>query len=272
MPELPEVETIVNELRPLLVGRRIEGVAVSWPGALGGRDPAEFAARLVGREIGDVRRRAKYIQILLDGCDVLLVHLRMTGRLLLRPAEAPPDPYTRVVLALAGGEELRFTDVRKFGRLQLLSAAAAEQALAKIGPEPLAEGFAPADLARIFGRRRAPVKSALLDQTALAGLGNIYADEALFLAGIHPLRRADSLGEAEWRRLHAAIRQTLSEGIAHRGTTFRSYRDAQGRTGSHQDSLNVYRRTGQLCPCCGTAVERLVIGGRSSHFCPRCQT
>ncbi len=272
MPELPEVETIVNELRPLLAGRRIARVAVEWPGALGGMDPADFADRLAGQQIGDVRRRAKYIQILLDASEVLLVHLRMTGRLLLRPAGAPSDPYTRVVLGFADGGELRFADLRKFGRLSLLRAEEAEQVLAKVGPEPLAEGFAAEDLACIFGKRKAPVKSALLDQTALAGLGNIYADEALFLAGIHPLRRADTLGEAEWQRLHAAIRRTLSEGIAHRGTTFRSYRDAQGRTGSHQESLNVYRRTGLPCPRCGTAIERLVIGGRSSHLCPRCQS
>ena len=272
MPELPEVETIVQGLRPLLAGRRISYVAVHWPGVLGGLDPADCAARLVGRRIGGIERRAKYIVITLDGGDALLVHLRMTGRLTIGPATAPPEPHLRAALGLGEGDELRFADMRKFGRLLVLSEDEARAALAKLGPEPLAEGFGVADLVRILGRRRAPIKSALLDQTALAGVGNIYADEALFHAGIHPRRPAETLCEAEWRRLHAGVRRALADGIEHGGTTFRSYRDSRGQAGSHQNSLNVYRRAGQPCPRCGGAVERITVGGRSSHYCPRCQT
>ena len=235
-------------------------------------DPANFADRLVGRRITALARRAKYLLFSLDSDDVLLVHLRMTGRLLLRPKGAAADPYTRVVIGLDCADELRFADVRKFGRLLLLGRAEAEEKLASLGPEPLGEEFSAADMARALGKRKAPVKSLLLDQTLLAGLGNIYADEALFLGGIHPRRRADTLSAEDWQRLHRAVRRVLAEGIAHRGTSFRDYRDGRGEKGSHQESLNAYHRTGQPCPRCGRPIERIVVGGRSSHFCPACQS
>ncbi|MDA8218042.1 MAG: DNA-formamidopyrimidine glycosylase [Dehalococcoidales bacterium] len=271
MPELPEVETIVAGLRPLVGGRCISDTEIHWSGSVGGMDPAVFRDRLVGQCIARMTRRGKFILLYLDGGDVLLVHLRMTGRLLLRPREAEADPYTRVIIGLEGNEELRLADLRKFARLVVVSQGEEEAVLAKLGPEPLSEDFTVEHLANSLGKRKAPIKTLLLDQTVLAGLGNIYADEALYLAGLHPLRRADSLSVEEWQRLHEAIRRTLEEGIRNRGTTFSQYRDGEGRPGGHQHCLNVYRRTGEACPRCGGPIERLVIGGRSSHFCPRCQ-
>ncbi|MHB1133206.1 MAG: bifunctional DNA-formamidopyrimidine glycosylase/DNA-(apurinic or apyrimidinic site) lyase [Chloroflexota bacterium] len=272
MPELPEVETIVCELCPLTVGRRITGVDVLWPGSVGGASPEELAARLVGQRIEGLTRRAKFIVFRLSSGDHLLVHLRMTGRLLLRPPEAPPDRFTKVTLTLDGGEELRFTDIRKFGRVQLLDEGQAAAVLAALGPEPLEDGFRAEDLRRALGARRAPLKSLLLNQTLLAGLGNIYADEALYLAGLHPLRQAVGLSAQEWGRLYEGIRQALRDGIADRGTTFSDFRDSQGREGGHQEHLAVYRRTGEPCRRCATPIERIVVTGRSTHFCPSCQT
>jgi formamidopyrimidine-DNA glycosylase len=271
MPELPEVETIVSELRPLLVGRSVAGLHALWAGTLGGVDPNDFAARLADQKITGLGRRGKYILIYLDGGDVLVIHLRMTGRLFLSPADAEPDRYTRVVIDLAGGEELRFADLRKFGRMVLAPADDLVSALPRLGPEPLGDAYPPEEMARTMGSRRSPVKSVLLNQQLLAGMGNIYADEALFLARIHPLRRADTLSEEEWRRLHAGVQATLANGIKNRGTSFRDYRDGRNQKGSNQETLAVYRRTGQPCPECGTPIERVVVGGRSSHFCPKCQ-
>lgn len=271
MPELPEVETIVNELRPFLVGRTFTGAKVEWPGTLAGMNPANFADRLTGQRVARVARRAKYILIYLEGGDVLVVHLRMTGRLLLRKQGEEADRFLRLTLPLDNGEELRFADLRKFGRVTLVSAEEVPALLAKLGPEPLGDEFDVAAFAAIVGKRRAPIKTVLLNQALLAGLGNIYADEALFLAGIHPLRRADSLSAEELARLHAGVRKALGDGIANRGTTFSDYRDARGNAGKNQESLNVYRRTSLPCPRCGAPVERLVVGGRSTHFCPSCQ-
>lgn len=272
MPELPEVETIVGELRPLLVGRRIAGLRALWPGTLGDMDPADLSAHLAGQEIVALGRRGKYILLYLKDGDVLVVHLRMTGRFFLCPAGAEPDRFTRVVIDLDGGEELRFADLRKFGRIQLARAENLATVLPRLGPEPLGEDYPWAAMKQAMGKRRAPVKSALLNQQLLAGLGNIYADEALFAARIHPLRRADTLNEDEWQRLHAAVRATLLCGIRNRGTSFRDYRDGRNQRGSNQESLAVYRRTGQPCFACGAPIQRTVVGGRSSHYCPRCQT
>lgn len=271
MPELPEVETIVSELRPLLVGRQVTGMRVLWAGTLGGMDPADVAARLKGQAISDLGRRGKYILLYLSEGDVLVIHLRMTGRLFLCPIGAAPDLYTRVVVEISGEEELRFADLRKFGRMVLTAGDNLMSTLPRLGPEPLGSEYAAVEMAAAMRGRRAPVKSILLNQQLLAGLGNIYADEALFLAGIHPLQRADSLSDEEWRRLHAAVRETLANGIRNRGTSFRDYRDGRGQKGANQNSLAVYRRTGQPCITCGTPVERTVVGGRGSHYCPRCQ-
>jgi formamidopyrimidine-DNA glycosylase len=270
MPELPEVETIRRDLLPLLRGRAFTHVWVSpeAPRLVQGPSPADLARLLPGRRIKDVSRRGKFLVFHLSGGLYLVVHLRMTGALLHRPSGAPPDRYIRAVLSLDDGSELRFSDLRKFGALWLLPDPSI--VLGRLGPEPL-DGLTPSLLRELTARRRAPIKSVLLDQRALAGLGNIYADEALFAAGLHPQRPASSLSDSEVERLHKAIGRVLSEALHDRGASFRDYVDASGRKGRHQFRVQVFRRTGQPCRVCGREIARVKVAGRSSHFCPKCQ-
>ncbi|HWQ27457.1 MAG TPA: bifunctional DNA-formamidopyrimidine glycosylase/DNA-(apurinic or apyrimidinic site) lyase [Dehalococcoidia bacterium] len=270
MPELPEVETIRRDLAPALRGARIESVRLA-PGAeaMVQTPPAgAFEAALRGRRIADIERRGKYLIFRFDADGALVVHLGMTGALLLRRSGDPPDPYTRAVFALDGARELRFTDLRKFGNLWFVDDPA--EVVGKLGPEPL-DGLTAGRLRAIFARRSAPVKAVLLDQEAIAGIGNIYADESLFRAGIHPLRPANSLRRAELERLAAAIPETLEEAMEHRGSSYRDYRDAEGHEGTHQFYVRVFRRTGEPCFVCGTPIERVKLAGRGTHFCPNCQ-
>jgi formamidopyrimidine-DNA glycosylase len=271
MPELPEVETIANDLRPALIGRQISGVHVLWPRTVAEPEPAMLELLLPGQHIRDVKRRGKYLLLELEHGCTLIVHLRMTGRLELVPAGSPvlAGPHVRAWFDLADGGHLVFTDARRFGRLWLVNDPAS--VLASLGPEPLDPAFTPGVLADQVRGRRAAIKTLLLDQTVIAGLGNIYADEALFLAGIHPLRPAGSLSDEEIEGLHGAIRQVLNEAIGHRGTTLRDYRPPNGLPGAHQDHLRVYHRTGQPCLRCGTPIQRVRVGQRSTHFCPHCQ-
>lgn len=271
MPELPEVETIVNDLRPRLVGRTIQGVEVGWPGTIAALEPAELTRRLVGKRVVDIARRGKNIIIWLFGGEALLVHLRMSGRLGVAESAEEPGRFQRIALCLDNGTQLRFADLRKFGRVRLVPAAEVAQLDVRLGPEPLGQDFTPEALRGLLGARRGHVKPLLLDQSFLAGLGNIYADETLFAAGIHPHRIAASLTGEEVCRLHAALRAVLGQGVADRGTTFSDYRDGYGQPGAHQNQLMVYRRTGQPCRRCGAPIERLRFGGRGTHFCPRCQ-
>ncbi len=270
MPELPEVETIRRDLAPALHGARIESVRVAPDAERMVRTPpaGAFAAALRGQRIDGIERRGKYLVLRLERGGALIVHLGMTGALLLRRAGDPPDPYARVVFALDGGRELRFSDLRKFGNLWLVEDPA--EVVGKLGPEPL-EGLMGERLRAMFRRRSAPVKAVLLDQEALAGIGNIYADEALFRAGIHPLRPANSLRRADLERLARAIPETLKEAMGHRGSSYRDYRDAEGREGSHQFYVRVFRRTGAPCFVCGTPIARIKVAGRGTHFCPTCQ-
>ena len=271
MPELPEVETIRRDLEPCIVGCAITAVRIT-PDAvplIDGASPADFARRLKGRRIEALSRRGKYLILHLSGGLHLIVHLRMTGALLCRDGRAPADRYLRAVLALDDGTELRFADLRKLGRLRL--AADPNEVVGRLGPEPLDAAFTAAALRQAIGMRRAPIKAVLLDQRALAGLGNIYADEALFAARIHPLRRADTLSEAENRRLHRSIRRVLRNALDNRGASFRDYVDGGGREGRHQFHVKVFRRTGRPCYVCGAEIGRIKLGGRSTHFCPRCQ-
>jgi formamidopyrimidine-DNA glycosylase len=269
MPELPEVENYRRDLQNLLVGRRFTGVYIDWPRQVAVPDVETFKARLPGQVITQVGRRGKYLVFHLSR-DFLLIHLRMSGRLHVEPTSAPPDPHAHVVLRLDGREELRFRDPRKFGRVYLVDDP--RRVVEKLGPEPLEEGFTAERLAEMLARRRGRIKSLLLNQEFLAGLGNIYADEALHAAGIHPLRPADTLTHEEVRRLHAAIRATLLKAIEQRGTTFDGfYLDARGRPGRYQSRLAVYGRAGEPCLGCGTPIQRIVVGQRGTHFCPRCQ-
>ncbi len=272
MPELPEVETIRRDLLPHVVGRTITGVRVA-PGAERViRGDVAFARRLAGRRIDDLLRRGKYLLLRLDSKGrplFLAVHLRMTGSLLYRRSGDPPDAYVRAVIALDDGSELRYADLRKLGRLWL--ADSPEEATGRLGPEPLDASFTAAKLRDTLSGRRAPIKAVLLDQRAIAGIGNIYADEALFAARIHPRRLAAGLSDAEVTRLHRAVRRVLNDALGNRGSSFRDYVDAAGREGRHQLRVKVFRRTGQPCYVCRTEIARIKVGGRSTHFCPHCQ-
>ncbi|NLG29367.1 MAG: DNA-formamidopyrimidine glycosylase [Chloroflexi bacterium] len=270
MPELPEVESIARRLTERLVGRCIASVEVRWAGAVDRPAVDAFVNKLSGQRVRAVQRRGKFVIIELDG-RALLVHLRMAGRLLMCPATQPEllqDPYVRALFRLDDGSVLVFRDVRKFGRLYLVQDPA--ELVGQLGPEPLTDAFTPEALSACLRRKR-QLKPLLLDQHVLAGLGNIYTDEALWAAQLHPLRSADSLSADEVARLHEAIRAVLRHAIDDGGTTLRDYRGCDGEPGEHQYALAVYGRRAQPCPRCGAAVERIVVGQRGTHLCPICQ-
>lgn len=269
MPELPEVETVARGLRASLVGRTITGVEVRWARSVIPPDPVAFARQLTSQTVVGVARQGKWVVIGLSGGGALLIHLRMTGRLVL--GEPLNDQHIRVLLSLDNGQSLHFCDQRKFGRLRLVDDAA--KALSDLGPEPLADDFTAARLEEMLAQRRGRIKPLLLNQSFLAGLGNIYTDESLWRAGIHPLRPAHALTPAEVCRLHRAIRAVLRAAIASGGTTLpdAAYQQVDGRAGEFAGRLAVYGREGQPCPRCGADVERIQVGQRGTHFCPRCQ-
>lgn len=270
MPELPEVETIRQKLRrggpdtPALPGLRLRGGQLLWERTLATPGPADFAPRLAGQTVQDVDRRGKYVIVRLDR-DAVLVHLRMTGDLLVEPADAPLGRFHRLILDFEGGWRLAFADARKFGRVWLV--ADPQEVVQKLGPEPLDEHFTAADLHGLLLRRKRQLKPMLLDQTVLAGMGNIYTDEALHMARLHPLLRSNQVDAAGSERLWTAIRQVLNEGIQRNGTSI----DWAYRGGNFQNYLRAYQRTGQACPECGTLIERIVVGQRGTHYCPYCQ-
>lgn len=271
MPELPEVEYVARQLRQQLAGRRIVGVRVLWERAVSGMAASDFERELQGRRIADIRRRGKHLLIGLEDGRTLVVHRRMSGNLVFSPPAPEGEPYVRVAFDLDDGRRLLYTDPRKFGRLQLLDPAGLDEHLSALGPEPLDDEFTPAVLAeRLAGRNRA-LKALLLDQSVIAGLGNIYADEALYRARLHPLRTAASLTPDEVRALYAGIRGALETGIANGGTTFGRYRDVYNEAGTNLEHVEVYRRTGEPCPRCGTPIARIVVGQRGTHYCPNCQ-
>jgi formamidopyrimidine-DNA glycosylase len=270
MPELPEVEYVARQLRAALVGRAIVAVEVRWARAISAPEVEAFRAAVRGRRVVAVSRRAKHLLIALDSGETLVIHRRMSGNVTLVAAGAEPL-YTRVRFTLDDGRDLVFSDPRKFGRIALLAPSELEAMLDALGPEPLEEDFTPEVLAqRLAGRERA-LKALLLDQAVIAGLGNIYADEALFRARLHPLRAGASLAPAEVAALRWGIRDALRTGLEHGGTTIGRHRDAYDEAGTNLDHLDVYRRTGQPCRRCGTAIARIVVAQRGTHFCPRCQ-
>lgn len=271
MPELPEVEYVARQLRETLPGRRIVSAETRWERSIQGMTPAEFAAETRNRVVTRVGRRAKYLLLTLDDGRLLIIHRRMSGNLLLWGPGEPEPPYARVIFTLDDGRRLVYTDPRKFGRVALASPDALPTAFANLGPEPLEAAFTPEALAaRLAGQTRA-IKATLLDQTIVAGLGNIYADESLFRARIHPLRPANSLTPEEIVRLHAGIQGALTTGIAHGGTTFGRHRDIYNEAGVNLEHVEVYRRAGQPCLRCGAPIERIVVAQRGTHFCPQCQ-
>jgi formamidopyrimidine-DNA glycosylase len=274
VPELPEVETTVRLLRPQLEGRRIESVRVHWARTLGGQRAADFERAVLGTRVLRLRRRAKYIVAELvrgkQDAGALLVHLRMTGRLYVEGARDARDRFVKLELGLDGGRVLRFLDVRKFGRFRHVADPGRE--LADLGPEPLSAAFRPEWLARALRARRRRIKPLLLDQQFLAGMGNIYTDECLHQAGIHPQARSDRIDAARVRRLHGAIRATLRAAIAREGSSFdRFYRTPEGQPGGYQDQFRVYGRAGEPCPECGEPIARTLVGQRGTHFCRVCQ-
>ncbi|MGQ9840836.1 MAG: bifunctional DNA-formamidopyrimidine glycosylase/DNA-(apurinic or apyrimidinic site) lyase [Anaerolineae bacterium] len=271
MPELPEVETIAADLRGQLIGRRFVAAVILWPRTLALPDAGSFNARLAGRTVVAIGRRGKYLLIALDSGETLIMHLRMTGRLALMAGDDPRlhHEHVRARFELADGQQLVFMDARKFGRIWLVQDVA--EVLGKLGPEPFDRRFTPQELGGQLRSRRAAVKALLLDQGIIAGLGNIYADEALYLAGIHPLRPGVSLRPDEINCLYAAIQAVLAESIAQRGTLLRDYRTPYGPDGAYQNHLRVYGQAGRSCPRCGTPIERIRVAQRGTHFCPRCQ-
>jgi len=273
VPELPEVETIKRTLEPCLIGQIVERVEVLRSKQLGNLSPADLERRLVGRRIEGVGRRGKYLLVHLEGDEVLVFHLRMTGRLIFYPEGASVTPYTRLVLGLTSPAELHLHDVRSFAVVWLTTEdkVAALPGLAALGPEPLEPSFTPQKLKAALAGRKVSIKGLLLSQRAVAGLGNIYTDEALFRAGINPLRPADSLTPQEVNSLWRAIRDVLGEAISAGGTSVRDYVDGRGVPGSFQVHLNVYGRKGKPCRRCGTLLVGIRVGGRSTVYCPRCQ-
>jgi formamidopyrimidine-DNA glycosylase len=274
MPELPEVETSVRALRKPLVGRTITGVVFPKdPGRTINMTPAHMAQRIAGQRIEQITRRAKYLVFQLDG-DTLVVHLKMTGHLYVVPPaeESPFDRWLRVRFALDNGRELRFSDARRFGRVYLCSRP--EEVLPDLGPEPLDETFTLDVLRQRLAGRKGVLKSLLLNQAFIAGIGNIYADEALHIARLHPLRTADSLTDAEIARLYEGIRQALNDGVRYEGASINWYRKPDGTRGDSQSHLRVYREHGHLdrpCPDCGGPITKIRVGQRGTHFCPICQ-
>ncbi|MFN0145693.1 MAG: bifunctional DNA-formamidopyrimidine glycosylase/DNA-(apurinic or apyrimidinic site) lyase [Dehalococcoidia bacterium] len=271
MPELPEVETIRRDLEPLVAGRRIVHLEVD-PATLpllAGTTLDVLQANLVDRTVVSAGRRGKYLLFGLDDGRTLVVHLRMTGRLVWRDREAPAEPYERARLLLDDGHDLRWSDLRKFGTWRVLDDTAA--LFKRLGPEPIDADFSLKNFREAVKGRTAPIKSVLLDQRRVAGLGNIYVDEALFEAGVRPDTPADRVSPAKMRLLFASSRAVLERGIANRGASFKDYVDGQGNQGTQHMHVKVFRRTGKPCYVCGSIIERNVVGGRSTHYCPKCQ-
>ena len=272
MPELPEVETVRAQLEPVLTGRRFERVEIHDPRLVRPYEPAEVAAELEGERVAAVERRGKYLIVRFESDRVLLIHLRMTGSLRHSGDGLDEDPHRRAVVKLDDGSDVAYRDVRRFGTWLVLEPGELAPYLSKrVGDEPLDALFTAARLAERLAKRRAPIKAALLDQRTLAGMGNIYVDEALWRARINPLRPAESIDRKELQRLHKAIRAALEAGIARQGSTLRNYALPDGSSGSMQDEFKVYGRGGEPCDRCGTPIAKTRVGGRGTWFCPTCQ-
>jgi formamidopyrimidine-DNA glycosylase len=274
VPELPEVETVVSDLQKAgICGKAICAAHVGWPRTIATHSPRRFHQALQGRRIDQAWRRAKYIVLGLDNGQSILIHLRMTGRLNIEPAREERSRHEHVVIDFDDGSQLRFHDTRKFGRWSLVEDAA--EALAHLGPEPMSKAFTASLFAGMLKGRSRALKPLLLDQSFVAGLGNIYVDEALWESHLHPLQNADTLSAEQAADLRKAIRLVLRRGLRNMGTTLgtgaANFYSVGTRRGRNQDQLKVFRRQGEACPRCGTVVERLIVGQRSTHICPACQ-
>ena len=273
MPELPEVETVRAGLAPAVVGRRLEQVEIRDARLTRPEDPLVVAAELVGERVAALERRGKYLVFWFESGRGLLVHLRMTGSLRCGPAGSlGDDAYRRALLTLDDGSDVAYRDVRRFGTWQLLAPDDIEPFLsARLGDEPLGRRFTARALQARLAGRRAPIKAALLDQRTIAGMGNIYVDEALWRARIHPLRPARDLDEHDIKRLHRAVRRALEAGLERQGATIRNYATPDGESGGMQHEFKVYGRGGEPCLRCGTPIEKTRAGGRGTWYCPTCQ-
>ncbi len=273
MPELPEVETIVADLRPHLVGRTIVRCELSFPTIVRHPEPEEFVDAVTGMKIESVGRRGKYILIHISSVVVLVVHLGMSGQLRLVEEVAPLAKHTHAIFFLDDGRQLRYRDPRRFGRLLVGTEEALLTAkkMPRLGPEPIDPEYEAEQLYRELRRRRAPLKAVLLDQKAIAGVGNIYADESLHRARLRPSRLANTISKRSARRLHESLRESLTIAIANRGSSVDTYRDAWGEVGGQQEQLLVYGRAGEPCFTCGRPLSSVRIAGRTTVFCRRCQ-
>jgi formamidopyrimidine-DNA glycosylase len=266
VPELPEVETIKNELSPRIIGKRIVDVTLLDPKAVKEPSPEGFRRELKGKTIENLNRRGKYLLFHLSQGKTLIIHLRMTGALLLNN---PADRYVRAVFRLSGGDQLAFVDRRRLGILRLTDHE--EAIISKLGPEPLARGFTVGKFAQRLRGRTAPIKAVLLDQHVVAGVGNMYADELLFRAKIHPLRRTDSLSQKEIKTIYLAMRSVLHAAIEGKGASVDTYKRPAGNSGTAHIEFAVAHRENEPCPVCGTPITRLPVRNRGSYYCPRCQ-
>ncbi|AWB44087.1 DNA-formamidopyrimidine glycosylase [Paenibacillus sp. CAA11] len=273
MPELPEVETVRRTLSQLVTGKQIENVTVSLPRIVQRPDDIEqFRLELIGHTITSVGRRGKFLRIIMDGL-VLVSHLRMEGRYGLYGKNEPVEKHTHVIFHFTDGTELRYRDVRQFGTMHLFYPGEEfnSKPLVKLGLEPLDESFTLENFTGVLASRSTKIKVALLNQEYIVGLGNIYVDEALFRAGIHPERPAASLSAEEFRRLYNSVVTTLSEAVEAGGSSIKSYVNGQGEMGMFQHQLQIYGRKGEACVSCGGPIEKMVVGGRGTHYCPSCQ-
>ncbi len=273
MPELPEVEGVRHYLDPLLAGRTVLSAEVIRPKIIARPDAAAFCEAVTGRTFAGVGRRAKFLLLRLKDGGTVILHLRMTGLPLVVPAAAPREKHTHVIFHLDGDDDLRYIDYRQFGRFWLLEPGETDDftGMAKLGPEPLTRAFGPKTLEKALVNRKAPIKACLLDQTVVAGLGNIYADEVLFAAGVRPDRAADALTAAETARIARCTKKILTAAVAKDRMTRTEYEAQHGAERRDAERLNVYGRKGQPCVQCGTPLLRITVGQRSSYFCPKCQ-
>jgi len=269
MPELPEVETVKNELSPHIIGRRITGVALLWDGIVRGPSPEEFCRRIARQKITALTRLGKYLVASLSSGDKLIIHLKMTGSLLLGKGDAEAPKFTRAVISLDDGQKIFFRDPRKFGVLKLVENTVEIER--KLGPEPFEKGFTQKVLEDRLANRKLPIKALLLDQKFLAGVGNMYADEALFASGIAPRRIANSLRKPEIARLYSAIRKVLKAGIEFGGASVVTYFRPDGSSGTAHQHFNVAHGQKKTCSGCGGQIQRIVVRGRGTYYCPHCQ-
>lgn len=269
MPELPEVETVKNELVPYVVGRRITGVTLLWEGMVKEPSVDEFRSRVTGQTITGISRRGKYLSLALSGGDTLIIHLKMTGSLIVKRNNEEPPQYTRAIIHLDNDTDVAFRDPRKFGVLRVVDDD--DKIIGKLGPEPFDADFTPQVLARILEKRKTPMKALLCEQHLIAGIGSMYADEVLFAVKIHPVRPGDRVSGSEVETLYNAIREILYTAIENKGASVDTYYRPDGSKGTAHYEFKVAHRFKEPCFVCGTPIERIKVRGRGSYFCPDCQ-